>query len=401
MWKLALRNIFRHRSRSALTLGAIAFGVASLIVSSGFVHDFLLQLRESTIHSQFGHLQLFKLGYTKFGNRSPYEFMIEDPGKISALAHIQHVADVTPRLNFSALLSNGRTSYPVIGEGVDPGKEKHLSHFMKFIAGTHLADKDPFTVIIGQGVSAALKVTIGDSVLLLVNTRGGALNTFDFRVVGIFQTHSKEFDDRAVRIPLSSAKDLLATQAVHSLVFSLQDTDRTDEVALELMQRLPQSQFEVKTWYELADFYQKTVDLYRRYFLVLYLIILGLVLLGVANSVNMTLYERIGEFGTLKALGNRGGRIFRLILSEIFLLGAIGGGAGVLLGGALAAAISAVGIPMPPMPNTNVGYTAHVAFIPAEAVKSLFIGMMGTVGAGIWPARRAVKIGVVEALRHN
>ena len=54
MWKLASRNVFRHRLRTALTLAAISFGVVSLVISGGFVEDFLVQLREGTIHSQFG-----------------------------------------------------------------------------------------------------------------------------------------------------------------------------------------------------------------------------------------------------------------------------------------------------------------------------------------------------------
>ena len=402
MWKLALRNIFRHRSRTLLTLGAIAFGVAALIVSTGFVNNFLLQLREATIHSQFGHLQVFKFGYFKLGNRAPYDYMIDDPAaKISELGQLEYVTDIAARVKFSGLLSNGRTTYPIVGEGIDPDKEKHLSNYMRFTAGTGLAHNDRYTVILGQGVASALNLKVGDSIALLVNTRGGALNTLDLRIVGVFQTFSKEFDERAIRIPLSTAQELLATQAVHSLVFLLDDTNRTDEVAQQIMQHLPKNEYEVRTWYELADFYQKTVDLYQRYFYVLYLIILGLVLLSVANNINMTIYERTGEFGTLMALGNRRGSVFRLILAETFLLGLFGSIAGLLLGASVAAIISLVGIPMPPMPNTNAGYTAYISIVPAEAFKSLAIGLGGSIVAALWPARKASTRTVAEALRHN
>ncbi len=62
MLKIALRNIVRQRARTALTLAAIALGVASLVLSGGFVADILLQLREATIRSQLGHLQIYKQG---------------------------------------------------------------------------------------------------------------------------------------------------------------------------------------------------------------------------------------------------------------------------------------------------------------------------------------------------
>lgn len=328
--------------------------------------------------------------------------MINDPEKISGnVGRIEHVAEATPRINFSALLSNGRTTFPVIGEGVEPEKDMRLSSYLKLISGNRLPKDDVFTMLIGQGVANSLKLKVGDSATLLVNTREGAINTFDFRVSGAFQTFSKEFDDRAVRISLAAAQELLATKSAHSLVLALTETSHTDQVAEDLMRILASDQFEVKTWYQLADFYQKAVDLYERYFLVLHIIILGLVLLSVANSVNMTIFERTGEFGTLMALGNRGSAVFKLILQEIFIIGLIGSVAGTILGLGLAAIISAIGIPMPPMPNTNSGYTAMIRVVPWEIVKAFAVGFFATTFAALVPARRAARLRVVEALRYN
>jgi putative ABC transport system permease protein len=402
MGKLALRNVFRHRSRTALTLAAIVFGVVALIMSGGFVQDFFIQLREATIHSQFGHLQVYKAGYYQLGRRSPYHYMIDVPDRIIAdLSQLDQVVDITPRVNFSGLLSNGRTTFPIVGEGINPERELRLSTYITITSGTNLPKNDVYNIIVGQGVANALNLKVGSNVILLISTRDGAINTFDFKVAGVFHTFSKEYDDRAVRIPLAAAQELLATKAVHSLVFALRDTEHTDAVARQVRNVLPKKEYEIKTWYELADFYQKAVDLYERYFLVLHLIILGLVALSVANSVNMTLYERTGEFGTLMAVGNRGKDVFKLILSETLILGMIGSVTGVLLGVVLALVISAVGIPMPPMPNTNSGYTAVIRILPWELAKAFTIGFCATLGAALLPARRASKLEVVDALRCN
>src|ERR1043166_1330350 len=114
MWKLALRNVFRHKARTMLTLAAIASGVVSLVVSGGFIEDFFIQLREATIHSQFGHLQLYRSGYYQTGSRSPYHYMINDPFELIArLRMIEHVADISPRLNFSGLLNNRGFTMPI------------------------------------------------------------------------------------------------------------------------------------------------------------------------------------------------------------------------------------------------------------------------------------------------
>ena len=72
MFKLALRNVLRQQTRTALTLAAIGLGVAGLILGGGYVEDILVQLREATIHSQLGHLQVYKTGqYASAGSEGP------------------------------------------------------------------------------------------------------------------------------------------------------------------------------------------------------------------------------------------------------------------------------------------------------------------------------------------
>ena len=365
MWKLAARNLLRQKARTALTLGAIVLGIVGLVLSGGFVADIFIQLREATIHSQLGHLQLYRAGYYTKGRQAPYQYLIKESDKqIVELRTVPHVVDVMPRVNFSGLLSNGRSSFPIFGDGVDPAKEAKLSKHLIIKEGRHLEPKDSYGIMLGAGVASALKLHPGDSISLLLNTPAGALNTLDLTVIGTFQTFSKDYDDRAVRIPLAAAWELLATTAIHSLVFALDDSNATDTVAKELRSRLSREEFELKTWYELSDFYEKTVELYKRQFGVLGLIILGMVVLSVANSLGMTIYERTGEFGTLLALGNRTGQVFRLVLAESAILGLTGGVIGTILGVLIALMISAIGIPMPPMPNTDFAYTARV---PARA----------------------------------
>ena len=133
----------------------------------------------------------------------------------------------------------------------------------------------------------------------------------------------------------------------------------------------------------------------------LQLIILFMVLLSVANSVNMSAFERLPEFGTMQALGNRKRDVFRLILAENLLLGLIGSLLGVVTGITLALGISAIGIPMPPPPNANVGYTAFIRIVPLTVLTAFLIGFAATVLAALFPARRVSATPVVEALRQG
>ena len=269
------------------------------------------------------------------------------------------------------------------------------------VAGRQLQDTDTFGAVIGEGVAVALQLQPGSALNLMVSTPDGALNTIEFEVVGVFRTFSKEYDDRAVRIAQVAAQELLFTPAIHNVVVLLDDTGATDEVVAAIKSRLGAQGYEVKPWHELADFYNKTVALYRRQFGALQAIILVMLVLSVASTVNMVVYERTGEFGTLLALGLRRQQIFRLVLIENTLLGLIGGLLGVITGLALAALISQIGVPMPPPPGSNTGYTASIRMVPWIFAAAAITGVLAASVAAILPGRRAAKLPVVEALRHN
>ena len=115
----------------------------------------------------------------------------------------------------------------------------------------------------------------------------------------------------------------------------------------------------------------------------------------------MAVYERIGEFGTLMALGDRQRDIFRLVVKEYLLLGLIGAGLGVMLGTSLAWAISGIGIPMPPPPNSDVGYTASIRVVPGVIYVAFGVGAAATLLAALLPAYRVSRLPVAEALRRN
>lgn len=402
MLKLALRNILRQKSHSTMTLAAIMSGVAGLILAGGWVNDVFVHLSEALIHSQSGHLQVYKKGFFAEGSRAPEKYLITAPHAIKQPVVANTAVDsVMSRLNFSGLLNNGRSDLPIIGEGVEAGQEALLGSSVSIIAGRQLNDKDAFGVVVGEGVAQGLKLKPGEHVTLLANALEGALNSIDLEVVGVFQSFSSDYDARAIKIPLSAAQELLGTRGVNALVISLKKTDDTDRVAVWLKEQLGAAGLEVKTWVELNDFYEKTVKLYRGQFGVLQLIILVMVLLSVSNSVNMSIFERAGEFGTMMALGNHSSRIFRLVVVENLLLGVIGAGLGLGIGTVLALAISAIGIPMPPPPNANVGYTAHIQIIPSILLISGVIGIAATVLAAVLPARHVSHTPVVEALRQN
>ncbi len=402
MFKLALRNILRQKSRTAMTLAAIVFGVAGLILTGGFVADVLTQLGEATIHSQLGHVQVFRQGFYEKGSRSPEKFIIEDADQVARFAAKMPEADtVLQRIRFTGLLNNGKADWAIMGEGVEPDKENRLGTFVRITAGRPLKDEDSSGVLIGDGVAKALALKPGDAVTLIMNTADGALNTTELNVVGVFQSFSKDFDARAVRVPIAAARTLVSREGANSIVLLLHRTADTGLVKNLLIPRLASLGFDIRDWIELSDFYAKTVELYRTQFGVLQWIVLVMVLLSVFNTVNMSVFERVGEFGTLMALGNTRGYVFRLVMVENAMLGLFGAIVGVLLGTLVALAISEIGIPMPPPPNSNVAYTASIRLLPDTILLAFGVGVCATLAAALLPARRVSRTPIVDALRYN
>ena len=403
LFSFALRNVFRQKVRSAATLAAIAIGVAGLILAGGFVKDIFIQLGEAIIHSQTGHIQITRTGYSDNKTRAPAKYLIDDGEALKAklLKSVPGIDQTISRLGFTGVINNGRRDLGIVGEGIEPDGEAKLGTFLRYLEGRALSNNDIDGIVVGEGVARSLGLKIGDRVTVVMTLAAGAVNTLDFELVGVFQSFSKEFDARAVRISLEAAKTLMDTNGIHLLVVQLNDTATTAAALSATNQELAKLGLEAQAWYALSDFYEKTVELYDRQFGVLRLIILIMVLLSVINSVDMTLFERTREFGTMRAIGDRSDWVFRLIMIESFWLGLIGGLVGMILGCLAALGISAIGIPMPPPPNANLGYTALIRLDVTSVLVAGAIGFIACVLAAIFPARRAAKADIVEALRHG
>jgi putative ABC transport system permease protein len=403
--KLALRNVFRNRRRTLITLAAMGFGAAAIIVFGGFVNAIYWGVRESTIRSQVGHIQLYRQGFSEKGNLAPFDYLIRDYAALrDALQKIEHVKTVTARLGFSGLVSTGDTTTSFVGAGVDPEGEADLSSLALIVDGHDLASRQPRGVTMGVGLARGFGVKPGDDLTLLTTTQGGAINALAVTVTGIWESGEKAYDDRFLKLALSQVQRVLDLEhgEVQSIVVLLDDTENTAIVRhrIEELIRTRGLELEIKTWEDLALRYHQVRELFGRIFAVLTLIVSIMVVFGITNTMTMAIFERTREIGTVMALGTRRRGVVSMFVLEGVALGVLGGLAGVVLGVVIAKILSAVGIQLPPPPGSTRGFTVQIFVVPAVLLQAWRLSIITAALASLYPAWRAARLNVVEALRH-
>ncbi len=403
---LALRNLTRNRRRTGVALAAIMFGVMALILAGGFMEWIFWAMRTGMIEARLGHIQIVRPGYFEAGVAEPFAYLLpQDAETATELENVAGVKLITPRLNFNGLISFGDNTVSFTGEGVDPMREAASGRWLALVitAGENLHEERNREVILGRGLAKNVGAKPGDTITILVTPGSGGLNAVEARVAGIFRTYFKEYDDAVLRMPISLARELLRASGAHKWVVFLDETESTDEVLAEFKKLYPEARADLKfvAWYSLADFYNKTVVLFSRQMGVVRIIIALIIVLGISNILMMSALERTGEIGTLLAIGSHRRSIMELFVSEGFLLGVFGGAAGLAMGLFAAQFISAMGIPMPPPPGSDEGFTGEIIVTWPLTLGSFVLAVVTTTLSAVYPAWKASRLEIVDALRHN
>ena len=276
-----------------------------------------------------------------------------------------------------------------------------VSHALNLTSGRSLASESGTEIILGRGLAENLGVQVGETVVLLTTTRAGGINAVECTVRGLFTSVSKAYDDSALRVPMPLAERLLRVAGSHRWILALADTRYTTETLLALRGKFPESGLEFVPWYDLADFYKKTTALLTRQIAVVELIIAAIIVLSISNTMMMSVLERTTEIGTCLAIGRRRRQIMLQFVYEGLTIGLLGGLLGLTLGCVLAVLISNVGIPMPPPPGMSQGYSGEIMLTGALLIKACGLAIGTTILASLYPAWRASRLEIVDALRHN
>jgi putative ABC transport system permease protein len=401
---LAWRNLLRQRRRSLLMGTVVALGFAAVALAGGFIAQSFEGLKETTIRT-VGQLQIVDKRAVSGTEEKTLEFGLVDAGRARALVAADPAVEaVIPRIDFVGLATNGARSVPFLGVGVDPEPEAKATFAGELIvSGSYLSGQDRDGVVMGTGIASALGVKPGDSLTLMATTPDATLNAVDAVLKGLADVQIRELNDRYVAIGVDLAGRLLQSEGtVSKLVVFLKPGADEGATARRLEAALSAAGYPVavRHWKELAVFYRQVRLLYVGIFGFVGTVLVVIVILSAAIVMTIAVTERTREIGTLRALGTRPSGILRMFLAEGVAIAVGGCLAGALFALVIRTGLNASGIILPPPPGATHGMPIHVQFYPLAYLAGLAAMTLTMAVASYFPARRASRLSIVDALAH-
>jgi ABC-type lipoprotein release transport system permease subunit len=224
-----------------------------------------------------------------------------------------------------------------------------------------------------------------------------------FRVCGIFRTNNDMFEVSSLFVPIEELRRLtgMKEETYHRAIARLDDNKLTNEITPKIKGRLPD--FEVLSWKEIQPDLAMMADMMQQIYSIFMVIILSALAFGIVNTMLMAVLERTKEIGMLAAIGMNRRKIFSMIMLESVFLSISGGMAGMALGGSVIAATAKNGINLVKYSEgmEAFGYSAHLfptidaQFFITTTILIILTGILSS----IYPARKALKLNPVEAIR--
>jgi len=397
-FKLAFRNLGRNKSRSLLSALAVSIGMALLLLMVSVLEGEMTGALQNTIRLQSGHLQIRPASYEENKISLKWEDLIADPDQVvEKIKSVPQVTVATPRLNASAILTVSDESKGVQILGIEPDSAANQPFRDGMLAGEFIKADDREGILIGNTLADKLNLKVNDKVNLLVTTSNGDVNEQLFTVRGIFTTRTPGYDESTVFMPLAKAQAITATENHASTIFVLlQNSDQADAVA----KALQSNNYEILTWREQNQFVVQFEDFANAFFIIIYLIVLGITATVVTNTLVMAVFERTREIGILSAIGMKGSGIMAQFLAEAALLATGGVIGGLIIGGAAVAYFTVYGIYIGDYGITGVLFEDHIYahLTLANTINLAIVTYIITLIASLYPARLAARMEPVEAL---
>ncbi|MBI2619729.1 MAG: ABC transporter permease [Ignavibacteriales bacterium] len=402
IFKLAWRNIWRNKRRSVVVMTSVAVGVIATLLMDTLSRGMIYQMLYNQIGSHVAHLQIHRQGFRDnpiIQNNIPDAAVVERA--VSSTPGISHYSS---RILTYGLLSSAAASSGVFLIGIDPDQEGQITTIKgSLAAGTYLSG-GPNEAVIGQSLAEKLGVGLGDRVVGMASALDGHVGSDVFRIVGLYETLSSEFDKSFIYIARDNAQEMLGVgDLVSEFAIRINDISQLHTIQDRLLEELGE-EYEVFTYPEILPFLVLQIDLYEQSMIIFYAIIGIALIFGIINTMLMSVFERIREFGVLKAVGMKDRRLLMMIVLEAFLLGIIGTGIGFIVGYLIYLPLARTGLDLSMFSESLRSWGVGAIIYPVLtwnviANALLIIPIFAVLGA-LYPAFRAGRLQPMAAIRY-
>ena len=401
--QMGWRNIWRNPRRTMVIMTAVIIGVWAMIVLGALMRGISEQMVRNGISTLTGHIQVHQRDYRK---DPVIENSIHDPEKVTTALTETLPPDArwAARIRVDAIASNARHSGGVTLVGIDPGSEAALSFIGEAVTeGRYLRADDIHGIIAGRALVEKFETRLGRKLVLMSQDTERDIASRAFRITGIFRTELEATEKQFVFVTMDAARKMLKLgDEISEVSILLADHEDSDRVAHALREMLPADSYDVETWRGLLPFITAILKMYDWFIYLWFLIIFIAMGFGIVNTILMAVFERIREFGLLKALGMKPRWIVQEVLTESFFLLLLGAAAGNALGLLTIFALADTGIDLSALAAglefAGMSRVIYPFILVSDIVAANLVVLILGLAVSAYPAVKAARVTPVKAM---
>jgi ABC-type lipoprotein release transport system permease subunit len=387
-WRLAWRNIWRHRRRTVIIVLAMGLSLGMMMIYDGLIDGFNQAIAGNAVRVLGGNIQVHAAGYRAKVDSNPLLPLADDMSIVQAALAQPDVIAAGRRIQTGGLISNREGAYPLNIIGIEPEAEAPVSLIAEHIVdGRYVEAGDEDVILIGQGLAEALSIKVGDRVTMVGSDVHKQNRQRTMTVIGIYDIGIPSLEKAAAYISLSEAQDLFNLRGQSTEVqITLKKIGPEKTVVSALSAALPG--YEVESWDKNYPELANAVNTKSAAMDIFSVIIVMIAGIGILNLLLMAIYERTREIGLLGAMGLKPRQIAAIFILEGTLIGAVGVFAGIAMGLATNFGLGQVGMDYSAM----AGVADYMALISGRVYPTLGLSKI------VWRSAVVLVIAMLAAL---
>ena len=320
--KLAWRNIWRNKRRTFITMGSVFFAVILSTLMMSIKEGVYIRMIEGMVGTYTGYVQVHNENY--WTDKSLDDAMIITDSLEQAVLNTKGVTGYVPRIENFALAASKEITKGSMVVGIDPEQEKGYSKIHERITeGEYLSDDDK-QALIGAGLAKYLKLSVGDTIVLLGSGYRGTTAAGKYAIKGIVKFGSPELSKQLVILPMKEAQWFYgANNLITNMVVLMDDPDDSKSITRQLSKTLPAG-YSAMHWEEMSPDIKNLIETDRAEGYVFMFILYTVISFGIFGTILMMLAERMHEFGVLIAVGMKRAKLAIMVWTEVVLISVLG-----------------------------------------------------------------------------